>query len=374
MIAFARTDTSLVARWWWTVDRVTLLLILLLILAGIVLTMSASPAVANRIGAPTYHFVIRQAIFVIPAILAMVGLSLLTPEQVRSVGAMGFGLFFVLLALVPVAGTEIKGARQWIGVGPIALQPSEFIRPFFCIIVAWALADARIRRNALGYLITVVALLGVVGLIVMQPDFGMTMLVAGTWAVQVFVAGLPWLLVAIVLGGAVAGVAGGYLMLDHVASRIDRFLDPSTGDSYQITTSLSAIQNGGLIGRGPGEGLVKAVLPDAHTDFIFSVTAEEFGVLACLLMISAFAGIIIRGYMRMMQERDLFVVLAVSGLLGSFGLQAFINMGVAVHLMPTTGMTLPLISYGGSSLVATACGLGMMLALTRRRYVEGSGR
>ena len=372
MIAFARTDTSLVARWWWTVDRVALLLILLLVLAGIVLTMAASPAVANRIGAPTYHFVIRQALFVIPAVLVMIGLSLLNPDQVKSAGAIGFGLFLLLLALVPVVGTEIKGARQWIGAGPIALQPSEFVRPFFCIVTAWALADARVRRNLTGYLVTVAMLVAVVGFIVAQPDFGMTMLVLGTWSIQVFVAGLPWILVALVVGGGLAGLVDGYLMLDHVASRIDRFLDPSSGDNYQIMTSLSAIQNGGLIGRGPGEGLVKAVLPDAHTDFIFAVTAEEFGALACLLMIAAFGGIILRGYMRMMQERDLFVVLAVSGLLGSFGLQAFINMGVAVHLMPTTGMTLPLISYGGSSLVATAAGLGMMLALTRRRYLEGT--
>lgn len=367
MIAFARTDTSVLARWWWTVDRVTIAALMLLILIGAILTLAASPTVAERVGLPPYHFVMRQAVFLVPAIVAMVGVSLMPPLWVRRAAVVAFLFFLLLLALTLVAGSEIKGARRWIDIAGFSVQPSEFIRPTFAVVAAWLFAEHRTNPGFPGNHLSMALCAVVVGLLVLQPDFGMTLMVVAVWGIEFFMAGLPWVWVILLALLAVGGAAGGYFLLPHVAARVDRFLDPASGDSYQVTTSINAIQNGGLIGRGPGEGVIKAVLPDAHTDFIFAVAGEEFGVLACVVIVGLFALVVLRGLSRVMEERNLFVLLAVTGLLANFGLQAFVNMGVAVSLVPTTGMTLPFISYGGSSLLATALGMGMVLALTRRR-------
>ncbi|MBT6117437.1 MAG: putative lipid II flippase FtsW [Rhodospirillaceae bacterium] len=372
MSSFARTDTSVVGRWWWTVDRWSLAALALLIGVGILLVLAASPSVAERIGANSFHFIQRQAIYLPVALVILFAVSLLTPRDIRRLAVLGFLASILLLAVTPWLGAEIKGARRWLSLGALSLQPSEFVKPTFAVVAAWMFAEQRATETFPGNAISI-ALFGlVVGLLLLQPDFGMTLVVTAVWFTQFFMAGLPMFYVVGLCGLGIGLMIGGYLLLPHVASRVDRFLDPSSGDTYQVSTALEAFMNGGLFGVGPGEGRVKDHLPDAHADFIFAVAGEEFGLLACLGIVMLFAFIVLRGFSRMLQERDLFIVLATVGLLAQFGLQALINMGSNLRLMPAKGMTLPFISYGGSSLLALALGMGMMLALTRRRY--GAGR
>lgn len=367
MIALSRTDTSIVGRWWWTVDRWTLVALGLLIALGCLLTLAASPAVAVRIGLDPYHFVRRQFIFLLPALAFLFGASLLTPLWVRRVALAGFVLFLFLMALTLVMGSEIKGAHRWLFLGGLSLQPSEFVKPCFAVVAAWMFAEQRRGRGFPGNLVSILLMVTVVAILVAQPDFGMTVVIVAVWLAQFFLAGLPMLLLG--AGGALGavGLTGAYFLSPHVASRIDRFLDPAAGDTYQIHRAMEAFQAGGLFGRGPGDGLVKTVLPDAHTDFIFAVAGEEYGVILCLVIIAIFAFIVLRSLGRLLSENNLFVLLAGSGLVAQFGLQAIINIGVNLRLMPTKGMTLPFISYGGSSLMALAFGMGLLLALTRTR-------
>ena len=371
MNAIARTDTSILGRWWWTVDRWTLGALALIIAFGIVLVLAASPPVAERIGADQFYFVRRQLALMPLAILLMVGVSLMPPHVVRRLAVVAFLAALVLLAATLAIGTEIKGARRWINLPGTSLQPSEFVKPSFCVVTAWLLAEWRRGAGFPGHLAALALLLLVLLLLLKQPDLGMAFVVTAVWCAQLFVAGIPlWLVFALVAVG-VAGLIGAYHLLGHVASRINRFLDPASGDSYQVDRSIEAFTNGGLWGRGPGEGRVKNVLPDGHADFIFSVAGEELGLIACLIIVALFAFVVLRGMTRLLHESNLFVLLAAGGLLIEFGLQAMINMASALHLMPTKGMTLPFISYGGSSLIALALGTGMMLALTRRRYSLG---
>ena len=362
-----RTDTSALSRWWWTVDRWSLGMVLVLTAIGAILVMAASPAVAGRIGLEPYHFITRHFLFVGPAVVLVIGVSLMPAPMIRRLATIGFAIALVLLAVTLAWGTEIKGARRWLDIAGLVLQPAEVIKPTFAVVTAWILAERRRAGRAPGSLTAALLLLLVLGLILAQPDFGMAAVVAVVWFTQVFMAGLGmmWVgaLAALGLGGAVLG----YLWLPHVASRIDRFLDPASGDSYQVDKALEALGSGGMFGRGPGEGVVKSVLPDAHADFIFAVAGEEFGLLAGLGIIALFAFIVLRGLGRLLQEGDFFALLAGTGLLAQFGLQALINIGVNLNLVPAKGMTLPFISYGGSSLLALAVGMGMVLALTRRR-------
>lgn len=365
---FGRTDTSIMGRWWWTVDRWTIAALFLLAGVGLLLTMAASPAVADRIGADSFHFIRRQFIFLAPAMVVMVGVSLLTPKQVRRLGVVGFGGCLFLLLAVLFVGPEVKGATRWINVAGISIQPSEFTKPTFAVISAWMFAESRLNPGFPGKSIATGLFLLTALLLLRQPDVGQTLIIASVWGGQFFLAGLPMILV---LGLVVLGVVGGvgaYFVFDHVQSRVDRFLDPTGGDAYQVMTALNAFKNGGMFGRGPGEGRVKLVLPDAHTDFILAVAGEEFGIALCLVVVALFAFIVLRGFSRLMKEENLFVVLATAGLLVQFGLQAIVNMASTLRLMPTKGMTLPFISYGGSSMLALALGMGMVLALTRTRY------
>jgi cell division protein FtsW len=371
MSSFARTDTSVVGRWWWTVDRWSLAALALLIGVGILLVLAASPAVAERIGTNSFYFIQRQAIYLPIALVVMFSVSLLSPRDVRRLAVLGFLASILLLAVTPWLGAEIKGARRWLALGPLSLQPSEFVKPTFAVVAAWMFAEQRGNETFPGNIIAIGLFGLVVGLLLLQPDFGMTLVVTAVWFTQFFMAGLPMFYVVGLCGLGIGMMIGGYLLLPHVASRVDRFLDPSSGDTYQVSTALEAFMNGGLFGVGPGEGRVKDHLPDAHADFIFAVAGEEFGLIACLGIVMLFAFVVLRGFARMLQERDLFVVLASVGLLAQFGLQALINMGSNLRLMPAKGMTLPFISYGGSSLLALALGMGMMLALTRRRYGAG---
>jgi cell division protein FtsW len=279
----------------------------------------------------------------------------------------GFAISLVLLALTFVIGVEIKGARRWINFPGLSLQPSEFVKPTFAVVAAWLFAEQKLRPRFPGNLICLALFFLVVAMLIKQPDIGMAAVVAAVWFAQFFMAGMRLYWVA---GGALAGlggVVGAYLYLPHVRVRVDHFLDPSTGDSYQVNRSIEAFVSGGLWGRGPGEGQVKDVLPDAHADFVFAVAGEEFGLIVCLVLVGLFAFIVLRGFSRLLQEGSLFVLLAATGLLIQFGLQAAINMASSLHLIPTKGMTLPFLSYGGSSLLALGLGMGMMLALTRRR-------
>jgi cell division protein FtsW len=367
MTSFTRTDTSLLGRWWWTIDRWTLAALGLLIGAGIILTLAASPAVANRIGADSFHFVRRQFLFLAPSLALMFAISLGTPLQVRRFAIVAFLGAWMLLVLTLFVGAEIKGATRWIGVGPLSIQPSEFVKPAFIVVSGWLLAE-RARNPAFpGWTLSFALWLAVVGPLVLQPDFGQTLLLTMVWGVQLFLAGIPMLLVMVLALMGLGGIVGGYFLLPHVASRIDRFINPESGDTFQIDTALAAFTTGGLWGRGPGEGVVKRILPDAHTDFIFAVAGEEFGTFACIVLVGLFAFVVLRGFARLLQENDPFVLLAGSGLLIQFGFQALINIGVNLHLLPAKGMTLPFISYGGSSMLALAMGMGMLLALTRTR-------
>jgi cell division protein FtsW len=370
-MSFARTDQSVVAQWWWTVDRWTLMAIFGLIGFGSLMVMAASPAVAVRIGADSLHFVRRYFAVLPPALALMFVMSLQSPRSIRRIAAVGFVIAVLLLAATFVVGVEIKGARRWIEMPGLSLQPSEFIKPTFAVVAAWLFAQHRLNPGFPGHWIAV-ALYGlVVAMLVKQPDLGMTALVSAVWLTQFFLAGLRLYWVAGGLMAGAAGLVGAYFTLPHVASRIDRFVDPASGDSYQIGRSLEAFSNGGLWGRGPGEGTVKEYLPDAHADFVFAVAGEELGLFVCLGVVAVFAFIVLRGFSRLMQEGNLFVVLAATGLLVQFGLQAIINMASTLHLMPTKGMTLPFISYGGSSMLSLGLGMGMVLALTRRRYGGG---
>ncbi|MBX3455783.1 putative lipid II flippase FtsW [Ferrovibrio sp.] len=371
MITLSRTDTSIVGRWWWTVDRWLLIAIGTLIAVGAVLTLAASPAVANRIGYGSFHFVTRQLIFLAPAILVMLGTSLLSPVWVRRVAVIVFMGAFAGMLLTFVLGPEVKGAHRWIQFGGISLQPSEFVKPSFAVVAAWLFAEWRRGNGFPGWAISAALCALVLGVLAMQPDLGMAIVVAAVWSAQFFIAGLPMLLVLVLGGLGLAGIFGAYTFLPHVTARIDKFLDPSGKENYQIERAMEAFTAGGLLGRGPGEGSVKNVLPDAHTDFIFAVAGEEFGLFACLFILGLFAFVVLRCMGRLLTENNLFVLLAGAGLTVQFGLQAVINIGVNLHLLPTKGMTLPFISYGGSSLLALAFAMGMLLALTRWRPEHG---
>jgi cell division protein FtsW len=360
-MSFARTDRSLVAQWWWTVDRWTLLAVAGLVGFGVLMVFAASPAVAERIGTDNLHFVKRHLAMLPVAVALMLLISMQSPRSIRRIALVGFVIAMALLAYTFVGGVEIKGARRWVNLPGLSLQPSEFVKPTFAVLAAWLFAE---RKNWV-----VVALFAlVVAMLVKQPDLGMAVVVSSVFFAQFFLAGLRLGWVALMASGGVAGLVGAYALLPHVKSRIDRFLDPSSGDSYQIDRSIEAFGNGGLWGRGPGEGRVKEWLPDAHADFVFAVAGEELGLVLCLVIVAIFAFIVLRGFARMVQEQNLWIVLAATGLYVQFGLQAVINMASSLHLMPTKGMTLPFISYGGSSMLAIALGLGMALALTRRRF------
>ncbi len=365
VMPFSRTDNSRVSRWWWTVDRWVLLALSMLVLLGAIMTLTASPGAAERIGLDPLHFVRNQFAFLPFGLAILVAVSFLTPVGIRRLATIGFGVGSLLMLYTLAAGHDVNGARRWLSLGDFSLQPSELVKPCLAVMVAWVLARWSGAAAPRGWALATLLSMVVVLLLALQPDFGMALTVAVVWLVQLFLSGLPaaWVVIGVLV--AFGAITAGYVFLPHVAARIDRYLDPSSGDSYQVDTSLRAFEAGGLLGRGPGEGVVKGHIPDAHTDFIFAVAGEELGVIACVGIIALFAFVVLRGFGRVARQADLFTLLAVAGLLTQFGLQALINMGVAVRLLPAKGMTLPFLSYGGSSMLATAIGMGMVLALTR---------
>lgn len=373
MLAISRTDTSMLGRWWWTVDRWTLAALLLLMGLGALLVAAASPAVADRIGAPTFYFVERHLTLLLPALLIMIVVSLATPLQVRRGAMIALLGCIALLAFVLLFGQEVKGARRWLSIAGFSLQPSEFMKPLFAVTAAWFLAREKQSEHFPGHTIAILLYGLLAGLLVLQPDFGMTVVLTAIFGAQLFLAGLPIMLVILAAVLSAIGIVAIYFTLPHVAHRIDTFLDPQSGDTYQITRSLEAFAHGGWFGTGPGQGVVKNGLPDAHADFIFAVAGEELGAVTAMLIVAIFVFVVLRGFMRVMRKDDLFVTLAACGLLVQFGLQALIHMGSALRLFPTKGMTLPFLSYGGSSLLALGLGMGMLLALTRMQFHSKTG-
>ncbi len=363
----SRSDRGLFASWWFTVDRLLLSAVLLLMAAGVLISMAASPPVAERLGLDSFHFFKNQLFYLGFAVIILIATSLLEPVQARRAG---FLVFFGSLALMAAAlfyGPEIKGAHRWIEIGPIGLQPSELAKPAFIVMAAWFMAE-RVRKPEMpGLLIALLLVGGFVGLLVLQPDFGQSALVVITFIAMLLIYGIPWILIFGISSLGIAGLFLAYQMIPHVASRIDRFLNPEKGDTFQVDTATQAFQNGGLFGTGPGGGEAKQILPDSHTDFTFAVVGEEFGFIACMGLIILFAFIVLRILGRAKSEPDPFATLSMTGLAIIFGLQAVINMGVNVSLLPAKGMTLPFISYGGSSLMGMAFAMGLVLAFARSR-------
>ena len=366
MPALSRADTSILGRWWWTIDRWTLFAVTALIGFGYIMMLAASPAVAERIHQSRDIFIAKQVVFLALAGLTVVAVSLLSPRGVRRLALAGCLAAIFLTAMTMVMGVEIKGARRWISVPGMTVQPSEFLKPCFAVVTAWLLSEG--ARSRFPGRIVACLVFGVIALLLKsQPDMGMLAVVGAVFFVQLFVGGLNLVLVGAGGGLIAAGAFAAYTFFPHVRSRVTRFLDPAAGDNFQVNTALEAFGNGGFLGRGPGEGRVKDVLPDAHADFVFAVMGEEFGMVICLLVLGLFGFVVLRGLLRLLAEQDLFIVLAATGLVTSFGLQSFVNMASTLHLIPTKGMTLPFVSYGGSSVLAVALGIGMLLALTRRR-------
>jgi cell division protein FtsW len=363
---FSRTDRSALARWWWTVDKGLLASVLTLIVFGVALVSTASPPVAVRIGLDHSHFVIRHLSVILPALVLMLGISVLDHRKIRRLATVVFFAGVVMMMIVPFIGMDIKGAQRWIHLPGFSLQPSEFVKPAFAVVAAWLIAHQKQKPGFPGYIMCAGLYFLVVSLLMLQPDFGMTMVVTCMFAGQVFLAGLPFRYLAILMVAGIIGVIAVYSTFGHVQSRIDRFLDPQAGDTYQIDRSLEAFANGGLLGTGPGQGTIKNTIPDGHADFIFSVAGEELGLLFTLVIVGLYAFILLRGFNRLMESGDLFVVLAVGGILCMFGLQALVHMGSSLHLLPTKGMTLPFISYGGSSTLSMGIAMGVVLGLTRR--------
>lgn len=365
-MAFGRADDSLLSRWWWTVDRWLILAVLLLFALGFLLILAASMPVAERLGLESFHFAKRQLVFLMMAFGTMITISILSEGNARRLSLALLPICLGLVALTLFIGPEIKGATRWLQIGSFTLQPSEFLKPAFVVTSAWLLAGSLEDRSFPGRQLAFLLFVLVVVLLMLQPDVGQTALISGVFLGQLMLAGLPLLWLGVMSAGSVAALTMGYFTIPHVQNRIDIFFDPASGDTYQIDTALNAFRAGGMFGRGPGEGLVKRILPDAHSDYIFAVAGEEFGALACLVILGLFAVIVIRGLARLLEEEDVFRLLAVSGLLALFGLQALINMGVNLGVLPSKGMTLPFVSYGGSSLLALAITMGLVLALTRK--------
>lgn len=368
MQVFRRSDTSPLAEWWRTIDKGLIAAALILLGAGLVLSLAAGPAAASRIGnSDPFHFVYRQAAFVTVSAGLLLATSLLDPMWARRVCAILFIICFLMMAALLLVGHEAKGATRWIRIGETTFQPSEIIKPALIVLSAWLLAQREKFPSGPWAPIAFAFYAVTVGLLLLQPDVGQSALLTAGFVIVFFIAGLPWLWAgAFVIGGAGLG-AGLYALLPHVRQRVNSFISPTEYDTYQIDKARQAIERGGLFGVGPGEGTVKRVLPDAHTDFIYSVAGEEFGLIALTLLTLLFAVITIKGVAGAAKQTDTYQRAAGVGLYSLFGLQAAINMSVNLSLIPPKGMTLPLVSSGGSSLLGTALTLGLALALTRKQ-------
>lgn len=388
---FSRADRSFLGAWWWTVDHGLLLSIFLLAVIGLAMVSTASPPVAQSLELEDYYFLKRQVILLAPSLLLILAVSMLAPRTIWRICSIVFLLGICAMIFTPFIGMEIKGARRWFSLMGMSVQPSEFVKPAFIVVAAWFMSLQKTPWGRIGnakpvlagafapkdkapmrnFMIVIGLYALVIILLMLQPDLGMSVVVTCVFAVQIFLAGMRLRYLALMLLIAPMMLGAAYMSHDHVRSRIDRFIFPESGDTYQVDRSLAAFRNGGLTGTGPGQGTVKLNLPDAHADFIFPVAGEEFGITFVLFLMGMFLFVILRGVTRLRQSDSLFSVLAVGGILTMFGLQALIHMGSSVHLLPAKGMTMPFISYGGSSLLSLGLSMGIVLSLTRRQRRSG---
>ena len=365
---------AVLSRWWRTLDKSVLTAILILFSIGLLLGLASSPPLAEKNGLAPFHYVYRQAIFGSLALFVMLVFSMLPSRVIRRLGVIGFLLCFVALCLLPFFGTDFgKGAVRWYGLGFASVQPSEFLKPGFIVTVAWLISANGQINGPPGRLWSFIITMLVVALLIIQPDFGQACLILFGWGIIYFVAGASFILLAALALMVLAAGSMAYSYSEHFAKRIDGFLSPDIDPRTQLGYATNAIQEGGFFGVGVGEGQVKWSLPDAHTDFIISVAAEEYGLFLVVLIILLFTWIVLASLIRLLKERDAFNRLAGSGLVAMFGIQAIINVGVAVRLLPAKGMTLPFVSYGGSSIIAMGITVGMLLALTRVRPQKDIG-
>jgi cell division protein FtsW len=366
--AFARTDQSRFGVWWWTTDHWLLGGVAALIVVGVLLSFASSPAAALRMGIDDpFHFALRQCVFAGAASVILIAASMLTPRGVRRAAFFVYIVAILIMAALPFIGHTAKGAARWVAIGGFTLQPSEFMKPALIVLVSWMFAEGQKGEGVPGVSIAF-GLYGLaVGLLLIQPDVGQTVLITVAFGAAFWMAGVPlsWIMGLGAL--ALSGLASTYFLFDHVRARVTKFLSPEQADTHQITRASEAIAAGGLFGRGPGEGVMKRHVPDLHTDFIYSVAAEEYGLVFSLALISLFSFVVVRGMYKAMKLSDPFEQVAAAGLFVLVGQQAIINVAVNLNLIPTKGMTLPFISYGGSSMLAMGLTLGMALALTRRR-------
>ncbi len=366
-----RSEKSVLSNWWMEVDRWMILILLSLIALGFMMGFAASTPVAAKLGLNPLHFVTRQGFFVILSLVMMFGISLLEVQNARRLAVISLPFILMAVGLTHLIGPEIKGATRWIPLGFFSLQPSEFLKPSLIVFTAWMLSEKYHNPLFPGRKIALAVFALSVALLITQPDFGQTILITTVFIGQLVLAGMSLYWLGGVIGLGAIGAFLAYLNLPHVQQRIDTFLDPTKGDTFQVDKALEAIQSGGLMGRGPGEGEVKFSLPDAHSDFIFAVTGEEFGFIGLLSLMIIFSMIVLRGLAKLVEEENPFIIYAVSGLLALFGVQALINMGVNLAVIPNKGMTLPFVSYGGSSLMAMAYSMGLVLAFTKKnRFLQ----
>jgi cell division protein FtsW len=366
--AFLRTDRSRLSLWWWTTDHILLGVAAILMTLGVLLSFASSPAAAARmnLGDP-FHFAIRQSVFSVIGAAILLSVSALSPKGVRRAAFFIYAVAIVIMMALPIMGHNAKGATRWLEFGGFSLQPSEFMKPALIVLVAWMFSEGQKGDGIPGVSIAFCLYGLAVALLLVQPDVGQTILITIAFGAAFFVAGVPMRWIAGMLAAAVTGGVAIYFTFDHVAARVHKFLSPEKADTHQIDRAQEAIAAGGFLGRGPGEGVMKRHVPDLHTDFIYSVAAEEYGLIFSLFLITLFAILVTRGLYKAMKLSDPFEQIAAAGLFVLVGQQAFINVAVNLNLIPTKGMTLPFISYGGSSMMAMGLTLGMALALTRRR-------
>lgn len=367
---FSRERKTPIAEWWWTIDKSLLSALILLLLVGILLSFAASPPVAERLGLGPWHFIVRQAMFAALALPVMLATSFLAQRPARIAALAVLVVSLIMLWLTLRFGVEVKGAKRWISIAGNTIQPSEFVKPAYAVIGAWLFSESMKRPGVPARIIATGIMLVIVAGLLLQPDIGQTALVLATWGALLFLSGISWLVI-IALGAVAVGLLfGAYMFFPHFAKRIDSFINPEGGNTYQVDKALSSLLEGGWFGRGPGESLANKVIPDAHADYVFSAAAGEFGIVFCLFLVALIAFIVIKALIGAQQQSSLFARLAASTLAIQFGLQCAINLAVNLSLIPPKGMTLPFVSYGGTSMFAIAFAMGLMLAFTRKKPEE----